>query len=601
MSRKWLAVLTLAVALAAPTVADATPTVTGHTGYVDSTYLAIAGAGFLTTPPSVAYMWDFEQPMPEGGTIRRPSMTLGRGYPPLSYGTVNTNRFFMDAYDSTGLVGEPFAVYSGDYAKRGSKSLKVRASEYNAYSDSLGAVIQYVAGAGAGLESIFLSTWFKIVATDTTIAGSGAGDEKLLRFSLIRFLAQNSANNVDVIKVINHNDSLRTCVGVGTWKTWDQAGSSTDHFNDIADGAWHKLEAFVKSEGTPASSRDGKMMIYLDDALCDSTNSIDWPNNTQGWYGVALCPVVTEDPGRKLTVYFDDLYIAGGHATTVDNRAASRVEFYDKMWYCNSTESYVQFPVSWADGAITVYQTGLFDATDKVYVKVFTTGGDLLEDNADGACLDSLQSAVPVLGSATASSAYLNFPAETQTFTWTNSSDNGLVGRDSKSSTTIVDWGDGETSTLTTPGDTTSTHSYAAAGTYTVTLRVTNPAGTTTGTTSYIVYNYPDEDYPFPVSGIDMKSALYDVKDSSGYRARWWRVYAPTREVEFNLYDCTGGTCTLVWPLASTFVSADDTIRTVYRGTSIDIDLGDYRANTFHYRTPLTADDDSTAVHIGWR
>lgn len=562
MSRKWLAGLTLAVALAAPTVADATPTVTGHTGHVDSTYLAIAGAGFLTTPPSVAYMWDFEQPMPEGGTIRRPSMTLGRGYPPLSYGTVNTNRFFMDAYDSTGLVGEPFAVYSGDYAKRGSKSLKVRASEYNAYNDSLGAVIQYVAGAGAGLESIFLSTWFKIVATDTTIAGSGAGDEKLLRFSLIRFLAQNSANNVDVIKVINHNDSLRTCVGVGTWKTWDQAGSSTDHFNDIADGAWHKLEAFVKSEGT---SSDGKMMIYLDDALCDSTNSIDWPNNTQGWYGVALCPVVTEDPGRKLTVYFDDLYIAGGHATTVDNRAASRVEFYDKMWYCNSTESYVQFPVSWADGAITVYQTGLFNATDKVYVKVFTTGGDLLEDNAAGACLDSLQSVVPSLGSATYTYSFQNrYPGELAGFKWTDTSDNGLLGRDSKKSKTIIDWGDGSTTTLTTPGDTTSTHEYQAAGTYAIKVTGTNAAGNSTTSTNFTVYSQKVR-YAVAADTLSIVPNA-DGENRITIQPKNTTAYVKTRNSRTGLWDV------LPWPVGTggfTITGDVDTIRTTY------VDTGD--------------------------
>lgn len=592
---KWAALVALGLLMTAPNAA-ATPTVTGHTGYVDSTHIAISGAGFTTACPTAANLFDFEGVMPEGGRIGGVTEPSRLKYPEYTFGTVATNRFIYDVYDSSlgnCVTVDPVA------AKFGSYGMRVNFGKNNAFQDSARIVRAFTNGWGAGTESYFVSTWFKIVADDTTIAGSGAADEKLLRFSLLKILGQNANNSLSVFHVINHNDSLRCITGSGAYKTLDLAAAANAQFNDIADGDWHRLDVFVKSESTPASSSDGKMMVYLDYALMDSTRTIDWPNATQGWCGVEFCPKVTEDTGRNLQVYFDEIYLAAGHATTANHQALARVEFQDKLTFGNATERYLQFPVSWADAAITVLQRGNFDATDKVYVMPVPSGGDLLLQ-AD-TCLDSLQTAVPVLGSATASSAYLNFPAETQTFTWTNSSDNGLVGRDSKSSTTIVDWGDGETSTLTTPGDTTSTHSYAAAGTYTVTLRVTNPAGTTTGTTSYIVYNYPDEDYPFPVSGIDMKSALYDVKDSSGYRARWWRVYAPTREVEFNLYDCTGGTCTLVWPLASTFVSADDTIRTVYRGTSIDIDLGDYRANTFHYRTPLTADDDSTAVHIGWR
>jgi hypothetical protein len=504
MMKKWLVSLAVVVALAASGVAQATPTVTGHTGYVDSSFVAFTGDAF-TNPPAVAYMWGFEDNHPEKMHIGRVSDTMSRCYPSLSFGTTNANRFFFDLLDSTGTypdapygsyVNEWFASVSADYAKFGNYSLKIRASEYNAFRDSISAVRNYIAPGGVGLESIYASTWFKITADDTTMSGSGAADSPLSRFSLIRFVGQTPLNNIDFVKIRADNDSLRTWTeiqgvpetGEGAFNTWDLVSSSNDKFSDIANGNWHRLDVFAMSESTPASSSDGKIRVYLDYALVDSSGAIDWPSTTTGWVGVQLVPIVTPDDGRKLNVYFDDLYIAGGHSTTVDRRALARVEFQDKIVFGNATERYVQFPVSWGATAIVCRQTGGFDATDKVYVMPVPSGGDLLLQ-AD-TCLDSLQSAVPVLGSAAiTTAATTNYPGTWQKFGWNDTADNGRLGRDSKKSKTIIDWGDGTTTLLSAAGDTTAAHNYSQAGTFAINVTATNAAGSTTKETSYEVYS----------------------------------------------------------------------------------------------------------------
>lgn len=478
---KWAALVALGLLMTAPNAA-ATPTVSGHTGYVDSTHIAIAGAGFTTAYPTAANLFTFDGVNPDGMHIGKVSGTLKVKYPEYTFGTAATNRFIYDFYDS---VNSWSATVDPVAAKFGTYGMRVRASHTNAFQDSVRTVRAFTNGWGAGTESYFVSTWFKIVAADTTILGTGAADDKLHKFELMKILGQNANNSLSVFRVINHNDSLRCYTGSGAYKTLDLAVAANAQFNDIADGDWHRLDVFVKSESTPASSSDGKMMVYLDYALMDSTNTIDWPNATQGWSGVEFCPKVTEDEGRNLQVYFDEIYLAAGHATTANHQALARVEFQDKIVFGNATERYLQFPVSWADGAITVLQRGNFDATDKVYVLPVPSGGDLLLQ-ADK-CLDSLQTVVPVLGSATLSSAATQYPAELATFTWTDTADNGLLGRDSKKSKTVIAWGDGSSTTLTTPGDTTATHEYQAAGTYTISVVSTNAAGSTTKTTSYTV------------------------------------------------------------------------------------------------------------------
>lgn len=490
---KWAALVALGLLMTAPN-AVATPTVSGHTGHADSTFLALAGAGFTTAPPTVAYFFDFENANPADVFIKRPSRAQGRKYPDYSYGTTVTNHFWHDLFDSTGYSGGPRARVDAVAAKHGSYGLVFDASRQAAVNDTTTWVRQYFsAGSDAG-DSAFLSFWFKIVANDTTMLGTGRADSVLNRFSLVRLVGLAPANSFDPLYVSTTTDSLKGGIGFGSVHhkkfSWD-LGKST--FASIANGAWHRFDCYVRADAdTTAAS--GKVLIYLDYALMDSSNTVLWPRrdiNTTvgGWNAVQLCPIMTEDDGRDMRVYFDDIYIAGGADFNIGGtptyNALARVEYQDKITFGNATERYVQFPVSWADAAITVRHTGDFAATDKVYILPIPSGGDLLLQ-AD-TCLDSLQTAVPVLGSATLSDAATQYPAELATFTWTDTADNGLLGRDSKKTSTTIDWGDGSTSTLSTPGDTTATHEYQAPGTYTITVVGTNAAGSTTKTTSYTV------------------------------------------------------------------------------------------------------------------
>ena len=556
---KWAALVALGLLMTAPNAA-ATPTVTGHTGYVDSTHIAISGAGFTTACPTAANLFDFEGVMPEGGRIGRVTAPSRLKYPEYTFGTVATNRFIYDFYDSSlgnCVTVDPVA------AKFGSYGMRVNFGKNNAFQDSVRIVRAFTNGWGAGTESYFVSTWFKIVADDTTIAGSGAADEKLLRFSLLKILGQNANNSLSVFHVINHNDSLRCITGSGAYKTLDLAAAANAQFNDIADGDWHRLDVFVKSESTPASSSDGKMMVYLDYALMDSTSTIDWPNATQGWSGVEFCPKVTEDTGRNLQVYFDEIYLAAGHATTANHQALARVEFQDKFTFGNATERYLQFPVSWADAAITVLQRGNFDATDKVYVMPVPSGGDLLLQ-AD-TCLDSLQSVAPSLGSATYTYSFQNrYPGELGGFKWTDTSDNGLQGRDSKKSKTIIDWGDGSTTTLTTPGDTTSTHEYQAAGTYVIKVTGTNAAGSASTSTNFTVYS-PKVRYAVAADTLSIVPNA-DGENRITIQPKNTTAYVRTRNSRTGLWDV------LPWPVGTggfTITGDVDTIRTTY------VDAGD--------------------------
>jgi hypothetical protein len=493
--KKWLVSLAVVLALAASGVAEATPTVSGHTGYVDSSFVAISGAGFTTGAPTIAYFWNFEDANPDGGYIGRPSEQWRRKYPDLVFGTATTNRFWNDAKDTTGSANEPFGYIDPAAAKFGSYGLRVEASNYAATRDSLSQLRAYFSsGADAG-ESAFFSAWFKIVAADTTMLGTGSADAVLSQLSLVRFVGQAPMNNFDIVRVSTNTDSLKSGIGFGTasakYKSW-ALGKNT--FATIANGAWHRLDAFIVADGdTTAAS--GKALIYMDYALMDSSITINWPRKplaTHGWYAVDLCPVITEDAGRNLNVYWDDIYVAGGpdfnYSGTPTYAALARVEFQDKSVFGNATERYVQFPVSWGATAIVCRQTGGFDATDKVYVMPVPSGGDLLLQ-AD-TCLYSLQSAVPVLGSAAiTTAATTNYPGTWQTLGWTDTADNGLLGRDSKKSKTIIDWGDGTTTLLSAAGDTTAAHNYSQAGTFAINVTATNAAGSTTKATSYEVYS----------------------------------------------------------------------------------------------------------------
>ena len=455
---------------------------TSHSGHPPNT-VVLGGSGYGTTYPSTAYWTGFEEVTP-GLVLGRSGTSAARFLPDQLFGTKATNGFWRDQADSLNAVdGATYsrAYVSGGAARFNGNGLEISANQTQ--SDSLCSLVQLdLAANNAGVESFYLDFWFRATAADTTILGTGVGANTLSKFCLATIVGQNSANTYDLFRVEAANDSLRGHTSARYYGQ-DLASASNDRLNDIINGQWHRVAVFLESESNQAgNTKDGKMKVWVDGAMADSSAAVDWPNATSGWYAVKLLPVLTEDPARNWVFDFDSIYAAAGHATTVDASAAARVCLGNKITFGNCTKLIVQPVTAWSNTAITFPVRGDFAATDKAYVFVTTTTqlGGISTDKA----VDSLKVVIPPLTAGADSVAYMG---QSKTWKVIDAADNGGLllwnsgGYDAPNQThrgTTIEWGDGAiTKVGPSAADTTSTHTYKTAGTYRLITRILSDAG----------------------------------------------------------------------------------------------------------------------------
>lgn len=592
--RRFLALLALVVMVWTAS-AYASPAVTGKYGSPGSTLTIVDTAKGLGAGPTWAYFEDFEyDPVNGRGT---PIDSTYAGNDTISYifgDSVRTHSWQAQRFGDAGYkwTTDRLSAAMGTYSlwvdmRHGKSGSGDMSADAYFYPGRLGEKLQ-----GTAIGNIFVSAFWKdeldTTAVDTfttssrtlmkVVSSAAAGNVYFPYCSTTNVADSNSTFDAMFNSTVDQFSLAAQTTRSGYSRSWKELANS-----------WRRIDLWLKGE-TTAGGSDGRYYGYIDYAMVDSAANKDYGTTTTPWTGVQFNYAWTAaDSLPTAKTYWDDIYIASG---------PQRVEIGDKITYGNCTKRYIQFPTYWsADGDSIVFTPNLGSLGDSTKAYIFIIGADGEYQNSGDTAIDSLVLTLPSISVSSDSTYFM--PGGAYSLAFDNDSDDTAPTGYLATSNVTINWGDGQTTTgATSP----ATHTYAEEGKYRVTITGTNYYGDGSYYMNLWAYGLPDEKDPFPYAGLDLAKAEYDTKGASTYRARWWRIYPPTREVLFSLYDCVAGQgCRRVWPHSSAPGSAADTVRTIPRGTAVDIDLGDDRANAFNYRTPSTTQNDSTAVYIGWR